>query len=129
MPKMPSNATGARSVVRRTQEQRRAETRRKLIEAAIQLLHEAGFARFTLGEVASRAGLTTGAVQHHFPTSDELLREVIEAVYPMLHIDFSSLYASDLSIAERVGGMVDTYWQKLYGHPDYLVIWELMFGT
>src|SRR5437762_3470341 len=63
---------------RRTQEQRRTETRRKLVNGAIQLKHEVGFARLTLGEVASRARLTTSALQHHFISSHDLLRAVVE---------------------------------------------------
>ncbi len=114
----------------RTQEQRRTETRRKLIDAAIGLIHESGFSRFTIGDVASRAGLTSGAVQHHFPSSQDLLRGVVdEAVFPMLHIDMCGPDLLALAIPERVDHLIDAYWQKLYAHADYLVMWELTFGA
>lgn len=113
----------------RTQEQRRSETRRKLIDAAIRFLRESGFARFTIGEVASRAGLTSGAVQHHFRSSHDLLRGVVEALFPMLHIQIDDSAMMELTISKRVDRIVDVYWEKLYGRPDYLVIWDLAFGT
>jgi len=114
---------------RRTQEQRRAETRRKLIDAAIRLLRESGFARFTIREVAARSGLTSGAVQHHFPSNHDLLRGVVEAVYPLLRIEVCNPEMLNLAIPARVGRIVDIYWQKLYARPDYLIFWELAFGT
>ena len=63
---------------RRTQAQRRAETEARLIEAAIHTLAEAGYAGTSLGAVAERAGLTTGAVQRRFGTKAALLAAVYD---------------------------------------------------
>lgn len=124
-----ARAQRARQKPRRTQQERRTETRRKLIHAAIRLLHESGFARFTIGAVASRAGLTSGAVQHHFQSSHDLLRGVVEALFPMLQIQVDDLDLRGESVSVRVGRIIDVYWEKLYGRPNYLVFWELTFGT
>jgi len=114
---------------RRTQEQRRTETRRKLIDAAIQLLRESGFARFTIGDVASRAEVTSGAVQHHFASRQDLLLGVFEAVFPMRHAQVYDRAMIELSVSERANWIVEVYWRKIYGRSDYLTIWELIFGT
>ena len=114
---------------RRTQEQRRTETRRKLIESAIQLLRESGFARFTIGDVASRAGVTSGAVQHHFSSRQDLLLGVFEALFPTRHVQIYERAMTELSVAERVDRIVELYWKRIYGRSDYLTIWELIFGT
>lgn len=113
---------------RRTQVERSTETRRKLIEAAVQLVHESGFGRLTINDVARRAGLTSGAVQHHFSSSRELLRAVAEAVYPLFQTSIEEVTAEDLSYEERIHHLVDIYW-GLYRMPEYLVFWELLFGT
>ena len=63
---------------RRTQAQRRAETEARLVEAAIQTLADAGYAGTSLGVVAERAGLTTGAVQRRFGTKAALLAAVYD---------------------------------------------------
>lgn len=114
--------------VRRTQVERRAETRRKLISAAIQLVHESGFSRLTINDVARRAGLTSGAVQHHFSSSRELLRAVSEAVFPVFQLNIDDAGLGKPSLEQRVHRLVDTYW-GLYRLPEYLVFWELLFGT
>lgn len=58
---------------RRTQEERSAETRKRLLEATIDLLIERGYARLTTADIAKRAGVSNGARVHHFPTKEELV--------------------------------------------------------
>jgi AcrR family transcriptional regulator len=58
---------------RRTQEERRATTRAALLDAAIECLVEHGYAGTTTGRVCERAGLSRGAVGHHFHTRPELV--------------------------------------------------------
>src|SRR5271154_6643145 len=58
---------------RRTQAERRAATRTALLDAAIDCLAEEGYVNTTTRRVAERAGVTPGALQHHFATKAELL--------------------------------------------------------
>src|SRR5271154_2528623 len=58
---------------RRTQAERRAATRTALLDAAIDCLAEEGYAKTTTRRIAQRAGVTPGALQHHFATRAELL--------------------------------------------------------
>src|SRR5215212_4750967 len=67
----------------RTQQQRRAETRRALLDAAIESLIEVGFARTTTLEVQRRADVSRGALLHHFPSKAELLVAVVDHLAEM----------------------------------------------
>ena len=51
---------------------KRDRTRAALLEAARTLIRERGYERTTLEEVASRAGMTTGAIYGNFRNRDEL---------------------------------------------------------
>jgi len=51
---------------RRTQEQRRTETRTALLGAAAELVVESGVRAVTLARVSERAGYSRGIVTHHF---------------------------------------------------------------
>ena len=51
---------------------KRDRTRAALLEAARALVRERGFERTTLGKVAKRAGMTTGAIYGNFKNRDEL---------------------------------------------------------
>jgi AcrR family transcriptional regulator len=65
---------------RRTQQSRREETRRALLEATVASLLEVGYARTTTLEVQKRAGVSRGALLHHFPSKASLLAAAVEHV-------------------------------------------------
>ncbi|WP_199555522.1 TetR/AcrR family transcriptional regulator [Sandaracinobacteroides hominis] len=52
-------------------------TRRRILEAARDILAEQGYQRFSTGAVAARAGLTRPAMLYHFGSRRELLTAVI----------------------------------------------------
>ncbi|MEY8566250.1 TetR/AcrR family transcriptional regulator [Corynebacteriaceae bacterium 7-707] len=63
------------------QQERSRVTRRRLLEAALATLSEHGLAATTLSAVASRAGVSRGAAQHHFPTRDALIEAALEEFF------------------------------------------------
>jgi AcrR family transcriptional regulator len=63
---------------RRTQEQRREATRAALIEAARTLFAEKGFAATGTPEIVAAAGVTRGALYHHFSDKLALFEAVVE---------------------------------------------------
>jgi AcrR family transcriptional regulator len=56
----------------------RAETRRRVLDAAFEVFGERGIAASSLTEVAARAGLTKGAVYSNFDSKDELVLALME---------------------------------------------------
>jgi TetR/AcrR family transcriptional repressor of nem operon len=50
----------------------RTESRQKLLQAAISLVREKGYAATSVDQVCERAGLTKGAFFHHFKSKDAL---------------------------------------------------------
>jgi len=65
---------------RRTQAERAAETREALIEAARPLFAAQGFAEVALETIVRAAGVTRGALYHHFADKTELFAAVFEKV-------------------------------------------------
>ena len=66
---MPNEIASKRSVPKGDKRQR---TRSKLLDAARELVREKGYERTTLEDVASRAGMTTGAIYGNFKNREEL---------------------------------------------------------
>ncbi len=54
------------------------KTKYRIIKSAVGLFARYGYHRTTVSEIARMAGVTTGAVFHHFPTKEDLLKEVIK---------------------------------------------------
>jgi len=63
--------------VRRTQQQRRAETERRVLDAAVALIAERGSRAVTLAEVGQAAGYSRGIVHAHFGSREQLLAAVV----------------------------------------------------
>ncbi|MBX9885102.1 MAG: TetR/AcrR family transcriptional regulator [Novosphingobium sp.] len=63
--------------VRRTQGERSAETRRKILSSSVELLHQIGYAGATTSQIAKAAGVSLGALQHQYPTKAGLMAAVV----------------------------------------------------
>lgn len=74
---------------RRTQAERIAATRTLLLDAAVRCINAEGAALLTTAQVAAEAGLTRGAVQHHFAHPHDLYLAVIERGWEGLVADLA----------------------------------------
>ena len=95
----------------RTQEERRAGTRGKLLEATVSSLADVGFAKTTSRRVSDLAGVSLGAQTHHFPHRVDLLGAAVEWA-AQRRIDELREIAADLpeDPAERLGALLDILW-------------------
>src|ERR1700733_9081452 len=66
---------------RRTQAERTEQMRLRLLNAAVELLSKKGYSEFRTGGVARMAGVSRGALTHHFTSKDQLVVAVVEHVY------------------------------------------------
>jgi len=57
---------------------RKERTRRLLLQAAMELVAEKGFANVSVMEIAERAGVTTGAIYSNFRSKEALLLELVD---------------------------------------------------
>ena len=65
----------------RKTKQEAMETRAKLLNAALDVFSEKGYSRTTLTDIAKRIGMTRGAVYWHFKDRQELLMEIMDAMF------------------------------------------------
>lgn len=74
----------------RTQAQRSEQTRSALIAAARRLFAERGYAAVGTEEIVREAGVTRGALYHHFNGKRDLMRAVYEQLEAELSAEFGS---------------------------------------
>jgi len=72
---------GGETAPRRTQAERSEATRRRILDAAVGLLGERGYAGLRTSDVAEAAGVSKGAQTHHFPSKDDLVVAVVGHVF------------------------------------------------
>ncbi|HKV53886.1 MAG TPA: TetR/AcrR family transcriptional regulator [Candidatus Binataceae bacterium] len=111
------------------QEERSAETRRRLLDATIECLHELGYAGTTTPEIARRAGVSRGAQLHHFPRKQELVVSALEYVFDLRLSRFGELAAEmPLAPEARVNALVDLLWPAFKG-PTFYAWLELVVAS
>lgn len=109
---------------RRTQAERTAETRDALIDAAIGLLHRKGYGGATTELIAEAAGMTRGALHHHFKTRADLMAEVIRSVYEREQHAYQEI-AAGTGRGAQLSDWPDMLWAVL-SKPSGLAVLEIL---
>ncbi len=110
---------------RRTQAERREQTRAKLLDATIQSILEVGYAGTTTRRVAELAGVSQGAQTHHFPRRVDLVVTAVERLAGRRITELHEL-AAELPAApsQRIAAMLDLLWAD-YSSPVFTVFVKL----
>jgi AcrR family transcriptional regulator len=99
----------------RTQAERREQTRTALLDATIDCLVEIGYARTSVKEICARAGVSKGAVQHHFSAKAELMAAAVEHLTTKLKNQLACSLKALPGGAEGIPAAIDLLWQGYSG--------------
>ena len=113
---------------RRTQEERSASTRARLLDATIACLFELGYAGTTTTEIAERAGMSRGAQLHHFPTKAELVTTAVDYIFEKRTEEFRKAFATLPVGVDRTAAAVDLLWSMVSG-PTFYAWLELVVAA
>jgi AcrR family transcriptional regulator len=105
-------------------QKRSLATRTALLEAAIDCLVERGYVATTTIETARRAGVSRGAMLHHFPSKAELLAEAVEHLFDRRRAEFLEAFAAIHPKADRLDAALDLLWSMFQG-PAFVAWTEL----
>jgi AcrR family transcriptional regulator len=108
---MGSSPTGNNFKQRLTQDEKTAETRRRLLDAAIVCLSDRGYANTTTSEIAERAGLSRGAQLYHFPRKEELLTSAVEHLFELKFIEIKEKVSQLTNESDRRAMAIDLLWE------------------
>lgn len=92
---------------RRQQSERTAATRKAVLEATLDLLVERGYAGTSTRLAAERAGVSLGALQHHFRTKADLSVEALSYASARLAQEFVATSTVSGDALERFGSILD----------------------
>lgn len=115
----------------KTQEQRKAESERRIMRAAIELFAKKGYLKTTLIEIGKAAGYTGGLVSHRFGTKERLLQAVINSassrfledqIRPAIEGDHVS------SAEEALRNYIDTYFNEVFVRENHIKALYVVMG-
>lgn len=98
---------------RRTQQERKALSERKMLRAARELFARQGYMRTTLSQVGKAAGYTGGLVSHRFGSKEGLLKAVIQHIATRFFSDQLEPRVSVESAEESITNYIDVYLSEI----------------
>ena len=114
--------------VRRTHAERSAATRQHLIATAIDVIQHRSLEEMSIHELAKSAGMTSGAVQHHFESKAVLMMNVLSELIEST-VRSGELWPSPaLPARERAAKFVQAVWSLVYAQPRFIVAWNIYLG-
>lgn len=126
---MTTPPPGSNRQARRRQAERSAETRKRLLDAAIESLTEDGFAGASVERIVARAGVTRGALNHHFAGKNDVIVSAMREI--------TDRFAARLDEAFRARGdrhdpydrVVRVLWEIIYSTPTFVARVEILLGA
>ncbi|WP_187774377.1 TetR/AcrR family transcriptional regulator [Lolliginicoccus suaedae] len=106
---------------RRTQAERKHATITAILEATIDAIAEAGYARTTIQEIVTRAGVSQGALFRHFPTRLDVIVDAAEEVGARQVREFLRILDSSpapVNAARLLGA------QRAIARAPYSAVWD-----
>ncbi len=99
-------------------------TRNQIVTAAIRCIVESSYSNTTTMKIAEKAGLSRGAMLHHFPSKKDIVRAVVDYLHEKRLLAFRRSIKELPKGADRVKLAVRSYWEHV-NHPLYVAIFEL----
>jgi AcrR family transcriptional regulator len=113
---------------RRSQEERSAATRQRLLDATVDCLIELGYVGTTTTEIVRRAGVSRGAQVHHFPTKAELVQQAVVHLAQRRQQELRDEFERVDANADRVSLAIELLWSA-YAGPLFAAALELIVAA
>jgi AcrR family transcriptional regulator len=91
-------------------ERRRRETRKRILESALDLFSMQGLSRTTIGDITERADIGKGSFYEHFDARDDLIRHLLREGYnDLLGLIETRIPDSD-DLKDRAHAVLEAHW-------------------
>ncbi|MBT9386466.1 TetR/AcrR family transcriptional regulator [Pseudooceanicola sp. CBS1P-1] len=115
---------------RQTQADKSAAMQRRLCEATLETLAEVGYEKLSTTLVCEKAGVSRGAMTHHFSSRNALFAAAFAHLLAKWRDERKAYYDAmppgvTISLAEQT----EYLWQHVFGTPTYVASLELMLAA
>jgi hypothetical protein len=109
------------------QERKSRATRDKICRAVTDCLVKLGYADTSINRVVEQAGVSKGALQHHYPTKEDLMASTVMWLLPN-----ASLERTQKVVRSKSGRMSSRelmyQWQKIVNTDEYRALLEILIN-
>lgn len=116
------------SADRQTQDQRREATKLRLIDAGLHCLEQYGYAETTVSRIIAEAGVSRGALLHHYPSKNELILDAAQTLLGRVFEKLQTLLSSE-TLPSQPEILVEQIWQEFFATGTHVVYVELLVAS
>lgn len=128
---MSVKAEDSMPLAAKTWQQTKSEnTRTAILDAALDCFYRLGYANTTTENIAKAAGLSRGAMLHHFASRFDLIKAAVEHLSQQRLADYAAAEAAvqDSAHPTYIDKGIDAYWGEL-NTPAFIVFHELLVAS
>jgi AcrR family transcriptional regulator len=114
-----------RSYTMQRRSQHVAQTRERILAAALELFSKQGAQATTMKEVARRADVSPTTVSNHFATQDSLIEAVVARVTADIQVPDNTIFAGTQSLAGRLRVLTSS----MYAFFERTMSWYELLGA
>lgn len=103
--------------------------RKQLVEAAIAVIHEQGFASATVARIARQAGMSSGMVHHYFQSKDDLLFATMRHLLAELRADAVVRLSRSAGPDQRIQAIIDACFGDQQFDEQVFSAWLALYGN
>jgi AcrR family transcriptional regulator len=102
-----------------------AATRRRVLDAVVSTVADVGYYKASSNEIARRAGVTWGAIQHLFGSREQMMLEVVSDLRSRFQDRVSTAQIDGESLEDRLHRVMDVLAEH-YEDPAFLVQLQIL---
>lgn len=105
-----------------SRDEKKAESRRRILESAREVFFRDGFMKANLDEVAEKAGVAKGTLYRYFESKADLYVAVLTRNHEIFHDLIKAASQQGDNAVDRVRSIARFYFAHWLDHPDYFQI-------
>lgn len=117
-------AEGSKTTKIDWRERRGAATREQILDAAVRAIVRHGYAALTTTMIAETANVSRGAMLHHFPSKEVIIRETIKYLFEKRMGAFEKMVGNIPVTGDRIRHSIEIFWKQV-NHPYFIAFFEL----
>jgi AcrR family transcriptional regulator len=101
------------------------DTRRRILDVVVETVIEVGYYKASSNEIARRAGVTWGTIQHLFGSRDQLMLDVVNYAAGKMEVVIAAASIEGETLEERLESLLDVLAES-YDADVYLVQMQIL---
>jgi AcrR family transcriptional regulator len=121
-------STARRATPRLTRDEKKAQTRLRLLQAAATVFTRRGYHAATVDEVAEEAGFTVGALYSNFSGKQDLFLAMLDEHFDRQMAIYSEISSRGTTVGEKARGAADHWMTSLETNPQFFPLFIEFWG-